>query len=89
LGEPPEDWKKACVIHVFKKDKTEDPRSLRWSASVRFLGGDGPNLPGNNFQTLEGQEGDWEQSAWLKSWLTNLIAFCNEMMGLVLSRWEK
>lgn len=27
--------------------------------------GDGPNLPGNNFQTPEGQEGDRDQSGWL------------------------
>lgn len=63
LGKAPEDWKKANTSPTLKKVKEEDlwnyrPYLYPWE-------GDAATNPGNYFQTHQGQEDDWEKSAWI------------------------
>lgn len=60
-GEAPEDWKKANLTHIFKKDKREESGKLKTSQFYLnpWEGDRAAKLP-NCFQTLEQQEGDQE-----------------------------
>lgn len=54
LGEVPEDWKKANITPVFKKDKEERLSKLQTGQPPFCLWeDDGENPPGKHFQTHE------------------------------------
>lgn len=79
-------WKAANVFLILKKYKKEDSGNYRLVSltSINTWKGDGENSPGRHILTHERQK--WSSQHGVtkrKSYLTNLLAFLNEMTGLM------
>lgn len=82
LGKVPEDWKKATVIFILKKDKNEDLEHYRMD---RLISVPGKVMKQTVLETISNMK-DKKVTGRIykeKSCLTILIAFYDEMIGLV------
>ena len=76
MREVPEDWRKENITHFFKKSKKEDPENYRLVSLTSSTG----KVTEHEQEINRSSQCGFTKG---KSYLTNLINFCDEMTGLV------